>query len=239
VKQIFTNGNSVTAVEVLNSESGQHEPLKGDYFFSTMPVQELIAGIAENVPEDVKVVAAGLIYRDFVYTGVLVKKIAIGSLKDNWIYIQEKNVKVARIQIYNNWGPYMVKDPGTVWLGLEYFCSKGDHIWNLGDEDVKKMAVEELIKMKLVQAEDVLDTTVRRMEKTYPSYAGSYDKFHIIREWLNRYTNLFLVGRNGMHKYNNADHPMLTAMTAVDNIIANTTNKQNIWDINTEQDYQE
>ena len=239
VKKIFTNGDTITSVEVLNSKTGQPETLRGDYFFSTMPVQELIAGIAANVPEDVKVVATGLIYRDFVYTGVLVKRIAIGSLKDNWIYIQEKNVKVARIQIYNNWGPYMVKDPDTVWLGLEYFCSKGDHIWNLSDEHIKKMAVEELIKMKLVQAEDVMDTTVQRMEKTYPSYAGSYNQFHLIREYLNRYSNLFLVGRNGMHKYNNADHSMLTAMTAVDNIIAHTTNKQNIWDINTEQDYQE
>ena len=133
----------------------------------------------------------------------------------------------------------MVRDRDTVWLGLEYFCSKGDHIWNLSDKVIKKMAVDELAKMKLIQAEDVIDSTVERMEKTYPSYTGSYNQFHIIRDYLDRYSNLFLVGRNGMHKYNNADHSMLTAMTAVDNILANTTNKQNIWDINTEQEYQE
>jgi len=239
VKQIFPTGNMVTSVEVQDTKTGFSETFAGDYFFSTMPVKELISAISATVPEDVKTVAEGLVYRDFIYTGILVKKVAISNLKDNWIYIQEKKVNVARIQIYNNWGPYMVRDRDTVWLGLEYFCSKGDHIWNLSDKEIKKMAVDELAKMKLIQAEDVIDSTVERMEKTYPSYTGSYNQFHIIRDYLDRYSNLFLVGRNGMHKYNNADHSMLTAMTAVDNILANTTNKQNIWDINTEQEYQE
>lgn len=239
VKYIFTNGNKITGIEVINSETGQPETFEGDYFFSTMPVQELIAGMKANIPDKVEAVANGLMYRDFIYTGVLVKNMAVDTLKDNWIYIQEKNVKVARIQIYNNWGPYMVKDKNTVWLGLEYFCNKGDEIWNLDDEEIKKMAIAELIKMKLVYADDVMDSTVQRMEKTYPSYTGAYSQFDTIRDYLDNYTNLFLVGRNGMHKYNNADHSMLTAMVAVDNIIANSADKKNIWDINTEQDYQE
>lgn len=239
LKYILTNDNVVTAIEVLNTVTGQMETLKGSYFFSTMPVQELIAGMKTNVPDKVKEVAEGLMYRDFIYAGVLVKKMTVETPKDNWIYIQEKKVKVARIQIYNNWGPYMVKDNNTVWLGLEYFCNKGDEIWSMTDEEIEKLAVEELLKMKLISHEDVLDSTVQRMEKTYPSYTGAYNMFETIRNYLDGFTNLFLVGRNGMHKYNNADHSMLTAMVAVDNIIANSINKENIWEINTEQDYHE
>ena len=133
----------------------------------------------------------------------------------------------------------MVKDPGTVWLGLEYFCNKEDEFWKLEDEDLINIAVDELMRIDLIQKEDVMDHTVIRIEKTYPAYFGSYNHFHIIREYVDRFPNLFLIGRNGMHKYNNADHSMLTAMAAVDNIIANDTGKNNIWEINTEQDYQE
>jgi protoporphyrinogen oxidase len=239
VKSTITKGNTIVAVDTLNTKTGKLETQEGDYFFSTMPVQELVAGMDANVPDNVKEVAAGLMYRDFVYAGVLVKKMAVETLKDNWIYIQEKNVKVARMQIYNNWGPYMVNDPDTVWLGLEYFCDKGDEIWNLTDEEVQKLAIRELVEMKLVYAADVLDSAVQRMEKTYPAYFGTYNRFDTIREYLDGYTNLFLIGRNGMHKYNNADHSMLTAMTAIDNIVLNSTIKKNIWEINTDQDYQE
>jgi protoporphyrinogen oxidase len=239
VKSIFTDGSTVTAIEAMHVETGQLETLRGEYFFSTMPVQELIAGFNGNVPNVVKEVAEGLLYRDFVYAGILVKKMAVETLKDNWIYIQEKNVKVARMQIYNNWGPYMVRDPDTVWLGLEYFCNKGDEIWKLSDQEIQNMAVKELLEMELIVAEDVLDATTQRMEKTYPAYFGTYNRFNVVREYLDGYTNLFLIGRNGMHKYNNSDHSMLTAMTAVDNIIINSTDKKNIWNINTEQDYHE
>lgn len=239
VKHILADSNTITGIEALNTQTGQLEQLEGDYFISTMPVQELIAGLKTNVPKEVKEVAAGLLYRDFVYAGVLVKKMAVETLKDSWIYIQEKNVKVARMQIYNNWGPYMVKDPDTVWLGLEYFCTKGDAIWQMSDEDIKKLAIEELIAMDLVYAEDVLDATVNRMEKTYPAYFGSYGRFPIIQQYLDRFANLFLIGRNGMHKYNNADHSMLTAMVAVDNISEGVLSKDNLWAINTEQEYHE
>lgn len=239
VKNIFIEGNTITAVEALHVQSGRLQTLSGEYFFSTMPVQELIASINGTVPAVVKEVAEGLMYRDFVYVGVLVKKMAVEPLKDNWIYIQEKNVKVARMQIYNNWGPYMVNDPDTVWLGLEYFCNKGDEIWKLSDGEIQNMAVNELLEMELIYAEDVLDSTTQRMEKTYPAYFGTYNRFDVIRDYLDNYPNLFLIGRNGMHKYNNADHSMLTAMTAVDNIIINSADKKNIWNINTEQDYHE
>jgi protoporphyrinogen oxidase len=133
----------------------------------------------------------------------------------------------------------MVKDPGTVWLGLEYFCTQEDEFWKLEDKDLINIAIDELVKIDLVQKKDVLDSTVIRMTKTYPAYLGTYNRFQIIRQYVDRFPNLFLIGRNGMHKYNNADHSMLTAMAAVDNIIANNLNKNNIWEINTGQDYQE
>jgi protoporphyrinogen oxidase len=239
VKHILTDGDTISGIKALNTQTGQLEQLEGDYFISTMPIQELITGIQGPVSEEVKKVAAGLMYRDFIYAGVLVKKMAVETLKDSWIYIQEKNVKVARMQIYNNWGPYMINDPDTVWLGLEYFCTKGDAIWKMNDEEIKKLAVQELISMDLVYAEDVLDSTVNRMEKTYPAYFGTYDRFSVIQQYLDHFANLFLVGRNGMHKYNNADHSMLTAMVAVDNIVAGITSKENLWAINTEQEYHE
>lgn len=239
VKNILTEGDNITGIEAINTLTGKMESLEGDYFISTMPVQELIAGMKARVPEEVKEVAAGLLYRDFVYAGVLINKMIGETLKDSWVYIQEKNVKVARMQIYNNWGPYMVSDPNTVWLGLEYFCTKGDSIWNTSDQDIEKMAVKELIEMDLVKAEDVLDTKVNRMEKTYPAYFGTYDRFDVIQKFLDNFGNLFLVGRNGMHKYNNADHSMLTAMVAVDNIMAGIQTKDNLWAINTEQEYHE
>lgn len=239
VKNILTEGDKIIGIEALNSQTGELESLEGDYFFSTMPVKELIAGLKADVPTEIKEIAEGLIYRDFVYAGVLVKKMTMATPKDSWIYIQEKDVKVARMQVYNNWGPYMVADPNTVWLGLEYFCTKGDTIWNTSDEDIKKLAVEELIKMDLITREDVLDSTVNRMEKTYPAYFGTYTRFEEIQNYLERFPNLFLVGRNGMHKYNNTDHSMLTAMVAVDNIAEGVTSKANLWEINTEQEYHE
>jgi protoporphyrinogen oxidase len=160
-------------------------------------------------------------------------------LEDTWIYVQEKDVKVGRLQLFNNWSPFMVKDPATSWMGMEYFCNEGDDFWSLTDEAIKEVAIEELVKIGLASREDLLDATVMRVEKTYPAYFGTYDRFDEIRTYVDQFDNLFLVGRNGMHKYNNADHSMLTAMVAVDNICAGITDKSNIWSINTEQEYHE
>ncbi|MCS3800122.1 NAD(P)-binding protein [Niastella sp. OAS944] len=243
VKKILTSNNKVTGVITEIKESGVQTEYTGDYFFSTMPVQELIAGMNGQVPSDVKEIAAGLQYRDFITIGILLKKLtSINSQKilpDTWIYIQERDVKVGRLQIFNNWSPYMVKDPNTVWLGMEYFCNEGDAFWSLTNEEIERTAVEELEKMGLAKVEDVLDSTVQRMEKTYPAYFGTYNQFDKVKEYTDRFENLFLVGRNGMHKYNNSDHSMLTAMVSVDNICAGVTSKGNIWEINTEQEYHE
>ena len=244
VKTIITEGHSVTAIGTTNAQTGETNLFEGDYFFSTMPVQELISGMKDTVsgkevvPENVREIAAGLQYRDFITVGVLLAKMP-QILPDTWIYIQEKDVKVGRLQIFNNWSPYMVKDPNTVWVGMEYFCNKEDEFWNLTDDEIQSVAIGELEKMGLACVEDVLDATALRMEKTYPAYFGSYNRFEEIRAFTDGLENLFLVGRNGMHKYNNSDHSMLTAMVAVDNIAAGITEKANIWAINTEQEYHE
>jgi len=244
VHKIHVSEGKVQSVNTINSQTGQTGAWEGDYFFSTMPVQELIAGMGEEVPGEVGEVAAGLLYRDFVNVGILLKQLATKEgkqleLKDNWIYIQERDVKVGRLMIYNNWGGGMIKDPNTTWIGMEYFCNKTDALWVQSDEAIMRLAIEELVKMDLARAEDLLDSTVQRMEKTYPAYFGTYDRFEVIRNYTDQFENLFLIGRNGMHKYNNSDHSSLCAMVAVDNIIAGVTSKANLWAINTEQEYHE
>jgi protoporphyrinogen oxidase len=244
VQKIYVHEGKIQSVNTINSQTGQTGICEGDYFFSTMPVQELIAGMGGEVPDSVKEVATGLQYRDFINVGILLKQLATKEgkqleLKDNWIYIQERDVKVGRLMIYNNWGGGMIKDPNTTWIGMEYFCNKTDALWAQSDEAIQRLAIDELIKMDLVRAEDVLDSTVQRMEKTYPAYFGTYDRFDVIRNYTDQFENLFLIGRNGMHKYNNSDHSSLCAMVAVDNIVAGVTGKANLWAINTEQEYHE
>jgi protoporphyrinogen oxidase len=241
------NKGCVNEIGAINNITGETKIFTGDYFFSTMPVQELIESMGDIVPIAVKEVAEGLQYRDFITVGVLLTRLLNpGSkdcnqriLPDTWIYIQERDVKVGRLQLFNNWSPFMVKDPDTVWIGMEYFCNVTDSFWSLSDEDIKEKAIDELIKMGLAHKSDVLDSTVLRMEKTYPAYFGTYNEFDKIKDFANQFDNLFLVGRNGMHKYNNSDHSMLTAMVAVDNICEGVIDKENIWSINTEQEYHE
>jgi protoporphyrinogen oxidase len=247
VHGLVTESGRVRAVRVTDLRSGRSELLEADYFFSTMPVKELIAGIEPAPPPQVREVAAGLIYRDFLTVGLLVSRVKLkdpsqnnGNLiRDNWIYVQEPDVRIGRLQIFNNWSPYMVADPNTVWLGLEYFCNESDDLWRMSDADLLQLGSAELHRIGIIDAADVIDGTVLRMEKTYPAYFGAYDRFHEIREYVDGLENLFLIGRNGMHRYNNQDHSMLTAMVAVDNILAGEAGKANLWQINTEQEYHE
>jgi protoporphyrinogen oxidase len=241
--RLFVEGDKITAVEAV-SDSGQRRRFDADYVFSTMPVRELIDAIDTPIPSEVREVSDGLQYRDFITVGLLVDHLTVreadgGPLKDNWIYIQEPDVLVGRLQIFNNWSPYMVADPSKTWIGLEYFCYQTDALWKMADEDLKKFAIAEVEKIGILRACDVTDAHVVRVPKTYPAYFGTYDRFHVIREFLDHYHNLYLVGRNGMHKYNNQDHSMLTAMTAVDNILAGVHDKDNVWSINTEMEYHE
>jgi protoporphyrinogen oxidase len=243
--ELVLEGERIAEVVVKDERSGELSRLRGDFVFSTMPVRELIGSMRGEVPERVRKVAAGLQYRDFITVGLLLKKLTIRDpatgreVRDNWIYIQEPDVKVGRLQIFNNWSPYLVKDPSTTWVGLEYFCNEGDELWTMSDEALGKLGVAELSKIAIADPADLLDHTVLRMPKTYPSYTGSYDDFHEIRAFTDRVDNLFLIGRNGMHRYNNQDHSMLTAMICVDNILAGERSRANVWDVNTEDDYHE
>jgi protoporphyrinogen oxidase len=210
-----------------------------------MPVKELVEALGD-APSEIREVSDNLPYRDFITVGLLLKRLDLPDgtgptnlVPDNWIYIQERDVKIGRLQIFNNWSPYLVADPNTVWLGLEYFCNEGDELWSMKDEDFLAFATDELAHIGIIAKKDVLDGTVVRVKKTYPSYFGAYLHFDKVRAYVDRFPNLFLLGRNGMHRYNNADHSMLTAMTAVDNIVNGETDKANIWDVNTESDYHE
>ncbi len=241
--RLFVEGDTITAVEAV-SDTGMRRRFAADYVFSTMPVRELIDAMDTPIPAEVREVSDGLQYRDFITVGLLVDQLTVreadgGTLKDNWIYIQEPDVLVGRLQIFNNWSPYMVADPNKTWIGLEYFCYQTDALWKMADEDLKKFAIAEVEKIGILRAADVSDSHVVRVPKTYPAYFGTYDRFHVIREFLDHFHNLYLVGRNGMHKYNNQDHSMLTAMTAVDNILAGVQDKENVWSINTEMEYHE
>lgn len=248
VKGLEVRGGKVIAAAVEN-RSGKEEIVCGDYFFSTMPVKDLVLSVrGDSPPARAVETAAGLPYRDFITVGLLLKKLHVRTKRDkniktmvpdNWIYVQERDVKLGRLQVFNNWSPYMLRDPGTVWLGLEYFCGEGDSLWNMEDGRLSSFAASELEKIDFIKKEDVLDSVVIRVPKTYPAYFGSYRDFGFIREYTDSVENLFLIGRNGMHKYNNADHSMLTAMEAVDNIVSGRNTKDNIWSVNTEEDYHE
>ena len=249
ITDVVCEGNLVKKI-CWENDNGEKKEIEPDYVLSSMPVKYLIKLMGNRVNNEVKNIADGLAYRDFRTVGVLVNKLKLknktkyntvnGIVPDTWIYVQEKNVKMGRIQVFNNWSPYMVNDfENTVWLGLEYFCSQGDEIWDAKDKDFIDFAVGELVKMGVVDIEDVLDTCSYKVEKAYPAYFGSYDKFEKIREFVDGFDNLFLIGRNGMHKYNNMDHSVLTAMTAVDNIVHVKNSKDNIWLVNTEKEYHE
>ena len=243
INRINVEGNRITSIEGVD-HAGERVTFAGDYFFSTMPVRDLIRSLSVAAPSEVSQVSEGLIYRDFITVGLLARKLRLteadGSLlKDNWIYIQEPDVLVGRLQIFNNWSPWLTSSTDKVWIGLEYFCNETDPIWKLSEDEMARFAVAEVEKIGIINAEDVEDSHVVRVPKTYPAYFGSYDRFEVIRKYTDGFENLFLIGRNGMHKYNNQDHSMLTAMTAVENVVNGITTKDNIWAINTEMEYQE
>ena len=245
VRRVEVAGNRVTGVEAVDVVTGRPHQFQADYFFSTMPVQQLVRSLSVPPPEDVRRINEGLVYRDFITVGLLVDELKVkehagsGLIRDNWIYIQEPDVRVGRMQVFNNWSPYMVADPSKVWIGMEYFSNEHDDLWVRTDRDLIALATEELAKIGIIEPDAVRDGTVIRMPKAYPAYFGTYDRFEELRAWIDRLENLFLLGRNGMHRYNNMDHSMLTAMVAVDNILEGRTDKSNVWAVNAEQEYHE
>ncbi len=238
---IDRDGARVTGVRVKDAATGGAATIHADYVFSTMPIRDLVLAMGEAVPPEVKETAEDLRYRDLVTVDLLFRtlKTKHGRLPDNWIYVQEADVQVGRIQVFNNWSPSLVSDPTCTLLGLEYFCQDTDALWSMSDQDLIALGIRELGELRLADPDAFLDGNVIRSPKAYPAYFGGYERFPLIREYLDRIDNLFLIGRNGMHRYNNMDHSMLTAMTAVDNIINGVAARENIWQVNTEEEYHE
>lgn len=233
VERILWSNNKVDALEVKCNEKRQL--VRGSHFISTMPIRELIQKFEPAAPEEVVKAAMNLSYRDFLTVVLIVNKRDV--FPDNWIYIHDTDVKVGRIQNFKNWSPYMVPDMDKTCLGLEYFCFEGDGLWTMSDQELVELGKKELDISGIVSASDVLDGTVLRMPKAYPVYDSTYSQaVEIIRRFLGRVDNLQLTGRNGMHKYNNQDHSMLTAMLAVKNILGAN---YDLWQVNTEQEYHE
>ncbi|MGA2192753.1 MAG: NAD(P)/FAD-dependent oxidoreductase [Nitrospirota bacterium] len=248
VAGIKWSGNSIISA-VIEKEGGETEEISGDWFFSSMPIKDLIRAMGDGVPARVREVSEGLVYRDFITVGLLLDRLKIknetgiktvdGLIPDNWIYIQEREVRLSRLQIFNNWSPYLVRERGKVWLGLEYLCAEGDDLWARPDGEIIALGMEELESIGIIRKEYVSDSTVIRIKKAYPAYFGTYEDLGVVRQFLDGFENLFLVGRNGIHRYNNQDHSMLTAKTAVENIVNGIKDKDNIWAVNSEDDYHE
>lgn len=241
-------GNHIVSLTYENN--GQTVEETADFFISSMPLKDLVGGM-NDVPAKEAAIAAGLPYRDYRTLGVLVPRLnlknktkikTIGNIvPDNWIYVHDRTVALGRMQIYNNWSPYMVSDlENTVWIGLEYFCTEGDDLWNMTDEEFSRFGISEMVKMGLIdRAEDVLDTHAESVKKAYPAYFDTYSEIDTLIAWLNTIDNLYCVGRNGQHRYNNIDHSMCTSFEAVHNIVNGIADRSNIWNVNTEKEYHE
>lgn len=248
VTEVSVQSGLAKGVTVEGSD-GVSRHIAADFVISTMPVKDLVTAMGDRPPSEVRNIAKDLPYRDFITVGLLVKRMKRNAQSlsiqenqcppDNWIYVQESDVRLGRIQVFNNWSPDLVADADNVWLGLEYFCQEGDDLWSRTDGEMRKLAIEELERIGLIDGGDVLDSHVVRVPKTYPAYFGAYQDFGKIREFVDTIPNLFLIGRNGMHRYNNQDHSMLTAKLAVDAICSGSTDKSAIWDVNIDDEYHE
>lgn len=240
--------NRLTGLTYL--KNGCEFELEGDFVISSMPLKDLVGGM-NDVPQKQSEIAAGLPYRDYITMGVLVPELKLKNqtkiktlgniIPDCWIYVQDRHVKMGRIQIYNNWSPYMVKDPEhTVWIGLEYFCNEGDELWEMDEKSFTGQGIREMIQLGIIGSEyDVLETHIEKIKKAYPAYFDTYNEIDTLIQWLNTIENLYCVGRNGQHRYNNMDHSMATSFEAVRNILSGSTDKANIWNVNTEKEYHE
>lgn len=242
--------NDNRIIKLTYEENGIEKEMYGDYFISSMPVKDLILGM-NDVPDNERRIAKGLPYRDYMTLGVLVSKLNLKNktkiktvsniVPDCWVYVQDRRVKMGRFQIYNNWSPYLVKDlKNTVWIGLEYFVTEGDKFWNMTEKEFSDFGVSEMIKMGLItDKKEVLDTHMERVKKAYPAYFDTYNEMDTLIAYINKIDNLYCVGRNGQHRYNNIDHSMVTSFETVKNILNGNKDKSNIWNVNTEQEYHE
>ena len=249
VKKLNFNNNKIVSVECV--VNGNIETISGDIFVSTMPMNDLVEGFSGiEVPTEIKDIAKGLPFRDFMTVGLLVDKLnlknetnikTLGNIvPDCWIYVQEPQVTMLRIQIFNNWSPYLVKDAeNKVWIGLEYTCLEGDKYWNMSDEEFINFAIDELVSMNIISKDQVEDSHREKIKKAYPAYFDTYKDIDKLIEYINKIGNLYCIGRNGQHRYNNMDHSMVTAIEAAKNVRLGIESKDNIWNVNTDKEYHE
>jgi len=234
VTRILHDETGVTALET----SGPHgtEAYRGTNFISSMPIRDLVSALDPPAPPLVREAAEKLRYRDFLVVSLIVNRSEV--MPDNWIYVHEKDVRVGRIQNFKNWSPDMVPDPSKTCLGMEYFVFENDDFWASSDENLIELAKREIVQLGLAERGEIEDGVVVRMPKAYPMYDSGWAKqVATIRDYLEKcLPNLQLVGRNGMHKYNNQDHSMMTAQCAASNILGA---KYDLWSINAEPDYHE
>ena len=249
VKKINIENDKIKSV--VCEVQGTEVILEGDIFISSMPIKDLVKGFTGIRPSiDIRNIAEGLPYIDFQTVGVLVKKLKLKNktniktlgniVPDCWIYVQEPEVKMLRLQIFNNWSPYLVKDAeNTVWIGLEYTCQESDEYWKMSDKEFSEFAINELVSMNIIEKDEVLDFHREKIKKAYPAYFDTYENIDKLIKYLNKFENLYCIGRNGQHRYNNMDHSMLTAIEAVKNIKNNIKTKDNVWNVNVEKEYHE
>lgn len=240
--------NHITSLTYI--KEGKEYSMEGDIFISSMPIKDLVGGM-NDVPEKEAAIAAGLPYRDYMTLGVLVPRLNLVNktkiktisniVPDDWIYVHDRTVQMGRFQIYNNWSPYMVKDlENTVWVGLEYFCDEGDSLWRMTEKEFSDFAVKEMVKMGLIDdVSQVIDTHMEKVKKAYPAYFDTYKDIDQLRAFLDTIDNLYCVGRNGQHRYNNIDHSMVTSFETVHNILNQVRDRSNIWNVNTDKEYLE
>lgn len=236
VTHLELKNNNITSIIV--ESNGVRSEIKADFFISTMPIKDLFSALP-NASQNIREIALKLEYRDFITMGVLLKDMSLGNIKDNWIYIQEPYVKVARLQFFHNWSEFMVAKKGHLFIGMEYMCFENDELWSKSDSEFKAFAINELEKLGFCKKKDVLDAYIARIKKAYPTYSGVYSEFGKIRDYLDNISNLFVCGRNGMHRYNNMDHSMLSAFEVAKCILEHKSDKSNIWHINSEETYHE
>lgn len=233
VVQINRKNDKIVSAMIKNNDS--HQEVSGDHFLSAIPLRDLVQAIKPDAPVEVLKAAQDLKYRDFFTVGLIIDKPSI--FPDNWIYIHSPEVQVGRIQNFKNWSPEMVSDSQMTTLGLEYFCFDTDEIWNKDDRKLIEMGKEEVVKLKFASKEQILDGLVIRSPKTYPIYDEGYrERIEVIKNYLSSIKNLQTMGRNGLHRYNNQDHSMLSAMYAIRNILGE---KHSVWDINIDDEYHE
>lgn len=255
-------GANVDRINILNGKiksieyekNGENYVEDLDILISSMPIKELIENMqGDSVPSDIVDISTNLPYRNFMSVGMVVKKLKLKNktniktvgniIPDNWIYVQDATVKMGRLQVFNNWSPYLFKDKTeiekNVLISFEYFCSDNDEYWNMNDEDFISLAKEEAVKIGIIDENDVISSKRIKIDKAYPAYFGTYKNIDKVKKYLDSFENLYCIGRNGQHRYNNMDHSMVTGIEASNNIINNVIDKTNVWNVNTEKEYHE